>query len=314
MTTRAQTQTDRVAAFKHLLEVVLGFIPNSPVHQSMENLQYDGIDDIETMNEKEVMALQYKNDYNDPTEQYKDVPMKGKKKLLHSLWWFDAEVAKRSNRIITNQDWLALTPSGFDMFVAQNASLARKTTAPRTVTTSSAGQGITGQSVERFQSGHKRDISKYIKFAGNRKDWHKVNRQWRSQASVDQVGRTIDSTTVIPVQGTEDRQLYDEQNAYLFNVLTQSVTGGQALIIVREQEKNNRDGRGAYLAMVAFYDRNANVAAIRVECAQKLATMKLTRSTPGGPIKFFQTFQNIYLDWNKRSTTLYQTKKRSVRC
>ena len=48
--------------------------------------------------------------------------------------------------------------------------------------------------------------------------------------------------------------------------------------------------------MKHFYERNANVAQIRVECAHQLASLKLTRNFQGGPVKFFQAFQNIYLD------------------
>ena len=73
------------------------------------------------------------------------------------------------------------------------------------------------------------------------------------------------------------------------------VKGGQALILVRKWEVD-MDGRMAFLSMIHFYERVENLTLIRTQCMQELSNMKLTKNYPGMPLKFFQNFQNTYLD------------------
>ena len=91
------------------------------------------------------------------------------------------------------------------------------------------------------------------------------------------------------------KQLFLAQNRYFYNVLQNCVKGGQALILVRKWEVD-MDGRMSFLSMIHFYERAENLTLIRTQCMQELSNMKLTKNYPGGPLKFFQNFQNTYLD------------------
>jgi hypothetical protein len=44
------------------------------------------------------------------------------------------------------------------------------------------------------------------------------------------------------------------------------------------------------------YERAENLTLIKTDCMKELLTMKLNWNHPGGPLKFFQQFQNCYLD------------------
>lgn len=56
--------------------------------------------------------------------------------------------------------------------------------------------------------------------------------------------------------------------------------------------------------MHKFYYKKANLSLMRTQCAMELSKMKLNRNTPGGPIKLFQEFQGIYLDFENVSGSL----------
>ena len=154
MTTRAQTEAYRQGALTHLLAVVLQFPDDSQVHKAFHGLGYEDIDDIVMMSTEEVMALQYKNDWNNKTEVKKDVPMKMKKKLIHALWWFDAESAKRVDGIVEYGAWYDLDEEIFERFRAQNASASRGG-GKFQVQRKDDGDNVTSRAVERFRSGHK---------------------------------------------------------------------------------------------------------------------------------------------------------------
>ena len=125
MTTRAQAEAYRKEALKHLLEEVLQFQDDSAIHKAFKGLGYEDIDDIVMMSNEEVMGLQYKNDWGDDSEATKDVPMRMKKKMIHALWWFDAESAKRIDGIVDYDAWFELDEETFERFRAMNASASR---------------------------------------------------------------------------------------------------------------------------------------------------------------------------------------------
>ena len=126
MTTRAQQEAHRKAAFQHLLEDVFELNDDSPLHKALEGLGYDDIEDIVMMTMEEVNTLEYKDDYTDPKEKKKPVPMRMKKKLVHALWWFDEESAKKIDGIVECDAWFALDVDEFEEFRAKNASASRQ--------------------------------------------------------------------------------------------------------------------------------------------------------------------------------------------
>ena len=168
---------------------------------------------------------------------------------------------------------------------------------------------VTSKQVDTFRSGHRCDASKWMKFNGERKKWFRVNHQWVSTASIDGVSRVLDDSIPIPADGTEDRSLYDDQNSYVFNAMSQATNGGQALAIIRTREKD-QNARKAYKEMKDFYERKSNMMSLETDLQKSLMNLSLNCNTPGGPLKFLSQFQNLYLDLESVSgKTVDDTKK-----
>ena len=305
MSTRAAVLQQKKDAFTHVMNTVLGFKDDQPMMKAMEELVYNEIDDIATMTQTEIMELEYDSDGQGTM---KKVPMKARKLLLHVLWWRDMEAATRASRQVGAEDWLNLTEDRFQTFRdAEAANMARSGTTRVPVTTTSSGTtgtgAVTGREVDNFRKLHKRDPGAYTVFNGDRRYWFRAKRNWKSNASNDGINALLNESYSVPAEGTQARDLYDAQNQYLYNVLQTCVKGGQALVHVRENE-DSCDGRETYLAMISFYERKANLSLIKTQCMEELATLRLTRNFPGGPLKFFQQFQNVYLDLENAGKTI----------
>ena len=122
-----------------------------------------------------------------------------------------------------------------------------------------------------------------------------MKRNWASNSAADDVIEVIDQSYAVPSEGTESCSLYNAKNRYVYNVFNTCIKGGQAMVIVRQFEVA-MDGRSVYLGMLGFYERKANLSLIRTKCMSELSELKLTKNYQGGALKFFQTFQNTYLD------------------
>ena len=250
MTTRAQQKVEQEEAFKHLLKTVLEEKDDSPLEKALKDLEYNTITDIATMTKDEIYDLKYAPDETKPDE-VKSVAKKSLNKLYHAVLWRDHQASLRQDGLITPADWKNLDADAFDEFRTDIVPrLARGGTTSKVDTPK---LDVTSKQVETFRSGHRRDATKWMKFNGERKKWFRVNRQWISTASIDGVSRVLDSTKPIPADGTEDRSLYDDQNSYVFNAMSQATNGGQALAIIRSHEKE-QDARKAYKEMKDFYE------------------------------------------------------------
>ena len=292
MTTRAQ----KVEAFDHVVETVLEFAKGTAVRYALEDSGYNDIDDLITMDKDEVMALKYfeRDSKGAVTAIDKVVPMKARKKLLHLLWWRDFLVSQMTSKLLQIDEWKALTKDAYDVFRTNQAPNIARASA---ITSSGGGNavGITKSQVSEFQKGHKRDVSVYMSFAGDWKHWFRVKRNWTSNFAADGVIDIVQPGYMIPVDGTEAKSLFDAKNRYVYNVFNACVKGGQAMVILRKHEVL-MDGREVHLGMVNFYERKANLSLIRLQCMADIAELKLTKNYPGGSLKFFQNFQNTYLD------------------
>eukprot|EP00957_Ditylum_brightwellii_P190828 14527921-Ditylum_brightwellii.AAC.1 len=126
------TRQKKKEAFAHVMGNVLDFDNNSPMMMAMEELEYESIEDIVTMDKEEL-----------------------KKKLLHALWWRDHEVSLRASMLVTTGNWFQLTAEKVDTFVDMvAANMARGTK-----TNSDSLSNVTVKQVTDFQRGHKRDLT-----------------------------------------------------------------------------------------------------------------------------------------------------------
>ena len=174
--------------FHFVLQTLLGHTPAGPMYKAMDGLDYDEINDLATMSEDEVLALQYPN----PTGTLVPVSMKACKRLLLVLMWRDHLVQQQTTSRFTATDWLALSPHDFDIFrldVAPNLmSRGDKSSVSNSTSTSQTCE------LESFKKGHKRDMSNYVTFNGDRRQWFKTKRSWTANAATDGIAEVIDAT------------------------------------------------------------------------------------------------------------------------
>jgi len=283
----AVTRSQSAAAFEYVMVQVLQFADTDKISVALKANGYTMIEDLCTLTDEEIMEMD---------ESGNLVPMNQRKKLLHLLWWRDEKASLLSSGQLVLSDWEALTAAEYDQFRSTKAVVrARGATAVKKSIATTNTDGITQSSLASFRYGHKRLPDNYLEFNGNITAWRKVARSWASNANVDGIGRIMEESMTTPSSGTIDEMLFNEQNTWFYNMLTQRVKGGQALIIVRKHEIE-RDGRAAYREMHSYYERDSNIVAIRTECQRVLANLRLTDDYPGGPGKFFEKFQSVYLD------------------
>lgn len=109
------TRSQRIEAFKPVMFDVLLFEEGSAIMAAISELDYDDIDDNETMDKDEIMALQYM-DTSGAQSVIKDVPMKAKKRLLHLLWRRDHCVSQQADKHISLEDLMKLTDDTYEHF------------------------------------------------------------------------------------------------------------------------------------------------------------------------------------------------------
>jgi len=282
----AVTRSASNADFEHLIYDVLELSPESKLAQALIQDRCTTIDDLCTVTDVEVMELSFEDEL---------VPKNERKKLLHLLWWRDDKASLLQDGVVSRDDWRSLTHDEYEIF-RRGKAVARARGAPAASSSTVVDQSNTTQTtLANFRHGHKRLTGNYQEFNGSITQWRKVVRSWRSNANVDGIGRILDEHMTVPAKGSVDEQLFKEQNTWFYNMLTQRVKGGQALIIVRKHEEK-RNGRAAFREMFAYYERDSNMVAIRTQCQRTLANLRLTKDYPGGPSKFFEKFQSVYLD------------------
>jgi len=308
-TTRA-TLPERKQVWTRILQEVLEEKEDGALNSSLQRDGYETLDDICTMDDAEIMDLKYEHSDATGTE-VREVPKNQRKKLLHLMWWRDWQTSQLRNKTMTIESWKELSLTAFQEYregpVLERARAASTTGARKALTMDEST--ITSDQVQRFHERQKRTVDSYSQFNGSITMWRKVDRAWRSTAQVDGLARILQIDPIAIDQSTNDAALYEAQNAWIFNMFTQRITGGQALIIVRKHEPT-RNGHEAYVEMKRFYERDSNIIAIRTECQRKLATLRLTPQFPGGPTKFFHQFQNVYLDLEQATgVTVGDTEK-----
>ena len=70
---------------------------------------------------------------------------------------------------------------------------------------------------------------------------------------------------VNPVDGTTSIFLFAAMNRYAFNVSNNIIKGGQAIILLRQNE-NVMDGREVWISIKDFYEKKANRAVVNSQC------------------------------------------------
>ena len=148
---------------------------------------------------------------------------------------------------------------------------------PTAVSTSSSDD----RAVSNFQTGHRRDASKYKDIKGERALWFVTKAEWKAKLTIDGVIELLHPSYTLPTPGTTAFSYHSLRNNYIFSAIGDSCTGGQAKYI-KQTFSTSLDGIGFWGALVAYYEQP--------EAVQQVAQAALSKIHSLRPKKLLGTF------------------------
>ena len=247
------TRSRDVVAFEHVICTVLGLKKDSQLWESLYLNGYNTISDIATLTDNEISSLTYEfvNQRGDISS--KPVMMKQKKLLLHLLKWRDW-ISRQLNEFDV-EDWLSLTSEDFNSFRVNQLPDIIRGSGPNLSSSGgpSVGGIITSSEVQLFKRSIDKSQDDFPKFNDSATKWTSIKQSYIAVATNHGIGRILNSGPV-PSEGSKDRELFDVQNKYFYNILKLKITGGKAKVIVN-QHAIDLDGRSAWSQFVDYYEQ-----------------------------------------------------------
>eukprot|EP00957_Ditylum_brightwellii_P162929 12406536-Ditylum_brightwellii.AAC.1 len=71
---------------------------------------------------------------------------------------------------------------------------------------------VTVKQINDFQRGHRRDLTVFKHFNGDRRMWFMRKRNWHINATNDGIKHLMENSYTVPLDGTEARELYKSEN------------------------------------------------------------------------------------------------------
>ena len=279
--------------FEHVITKVLKLDKTSQLWKALEDDGFNTISDIATLTDDEINALQFSDIDATGNTSIKPVMKKQRKLLAHLLKWRDW-TSRQSNKFDA-EDWIKLTPDMFNDF--RENQLPDLIRGGSTVTSSGGptigtGVGIvTSSEVQLFKRSIDKSQDDFPKFNGSATKWTSIKQSYIAVASNHGIGRILTSDPV-PSEGSKDRELFDVQNKYFYNILKLKITGGKAKVIVN-QHAVDFDGRSAWRKFIDYYEQKGIVSLNKAHYFEKLSSMRLSINYRGGPNKFLTDFETV---------------------
>ena len=241
--------------FEHVITKVLKLDKTSQLWKALEDDGFNTISDIATLTDDEINALQFSDIDATGNTSIKPVMKKQRKLLTHLLKWRDW-TSRQLNKVDA-KDWIKLTSETFNYF--RENQLPDLIRGGSTITSSGGptigtGVGIvTSSEVQLFKRLIDKSQDDFPKFNGSATKWTSIKQSYIAVASNHGIGRILNSGPV-PSEGSKDRELFDVQNKYFYNILKLKITGGKAKVIVN-QHAIDLDGRSAWSQFVDYYEQ-----------------------------------------------------------
>jgi hypothetical protein len=279
--TRQQAQD----AFKYVIEDVLGIKKEDTLWKALDADGYDSITDIATLQDNEINELEYEEG-----DKVIKVIKKQKKLILHLLKWRDWK--SKQLQSFNTKDWLNLTSEEFDNFCESVLpDLIRGGSGTNSSNTGPATGIVTSSEVHNFKRSIDKSQSDFPVFNGSVSKWIPIKQTYISVAANHGIGRILDDSPV-PKDGLKDRELFDVQNQYFYNILKVRVTGGKAKVIINKNAIT-LDGKSVWREFIAHYEQHSITSLNKASFFEKLANLKLNDGYRGGAQKFLNDFETL---------------------
>ena len=227
------TRAASVTAFTSAMTALNLTGVNEPIRVALRQNSIDNIVDLFSLSESQIQDLRVEEVLGTGgaiTTAARTVPITQRNKILHLCWWRDNRVKENPTESI---DWqVELTEDIFYDWCQQKV--------PQIVRGRSASQsGATGQSASsRFAANVKLDVKAYPTWNGELGGWAGFNRATTSLAASHKLSRVLISPAqwVEPNPGTDDEELFTQQNTFMYSVWANRITGGNASTTVKQYE------------------------------------------------------------------------------
>jgi hypothetical protein len=203
-------------------------------------------------------------------------------------------LASNNDDTLTPTSWLLLTHEEFTNFkldhggkikrhmsqaevlqaILGGTALAQTSTTVASTAPTSSSDAL---AVTNFQRGHKRDISKYKEYKGDRALWFVTKAGWNAQLTIDGVIDLLHSSYVIPGVGTDAFIYHTLRNNYIYTALGTSCLGGQAKHI-KQSHSTSLDGIGLWTDLVSYYEQPEAVQQVAQEALPRSSTAYASRA------------------------------------
>ncbi|GFH49209.1 hypothetical protein CTEN210_05685 [Chaetoceros tenuissimus] len=133
-------------------------------------------------------------------------------------------------------------------------------------------------------------------FNGNIAKWIPTKQTYISIAANHGISRILDDSE-IPADDSRDRELFDAQNQYFYNILKVKITGGKAKVIVN-QHILTLDAKTVWKKFIDYYEDKSIVSLNKANYFDRIASLKLTPAYKGGAYRFLNDFENLVTEMN----------------
>ena len=150
---------------------------------------------------------------------------------------------------------------------------------------------VTTSEVQNFKRSIDKNQSDFPQFNGTVAKWIPTKQTYISVAANHSISRILDNSPV-PEAGSKNRELFDVQNQYFYNILKVRVQSGKAKVIVN-QNATSLDGKRVWHKFIEYYEQK-NIASLnKAALFERLANMKLTENYRDGASRFLNDFETV---------------------
>ena len=191
---------------------------------------------------------------------------------------------------------MELTQEDFHSFCSDILPDIIRGTSKGTVSNSSGGSGgiVTSSEVQSFKKSIDKSQSDFPEFNGVISKWIPIKQTYTSVAANHGIVRILDNSPV-PAEDSKDRELFNAQNQYFYNILKVKIKGGKAKVIVN-QHALTLDGKTVWKKFKEHYEHHSIISMNKATFFEKLSNMRLNDQYRGGASKFLTDFENVVTD------------------
>jgi hypothetical protein len=214
------------------------------------------------------------------------------RKVLQLQIWF-VEYSAQNQAVPPIRRWFALTSSLFERWRSTMHSLK--------MPTSSLGGGVISKSttspLTEFNKGIKRDITEFKPFRED-KYWLNFRRQMQLTAMSQGVGRVIDLDFNPNKLIGDDKQLYNEQNLYLYKAMCSIVLTSTGRAAIR-RHANDHDASAVFREMTEYYTETRVADTAVTTLKTTIHDLRFDRTWNSGAVAFLNKWNTLIMDLNE---------------